>query len=40
MAISKFLSDNFGGKRGLEGVIAALECFGFLKRALELLIFI
>ena len=38
MAISEFLSGDFGEKMSVGGGLGALQFFGHLKRALELLI--
>ena len=38
MAISKFLSIDFGEKMSVGGGLGALQFFGHLKRALELFI--
>ena len=38
MAISEFSSGDFGEKMSVEGGLGALQFFGHLKRALELLI--
>ena len=38
MAISEFRSDDFGEKMSVGGGLVALQFFGHLKRALELLI--